>query len=94
MPIPAISTAQLTDTSSAWTDVGGGSFHTTMTGTWGSATAKIQVSPDGGTTALDIAGASATANATFIVEITLGCVVRVVTAGGANAAITTRMGRI
>lgn len=93
MSLTAISTGQLTDSDSTAVEASG-VVHVTMTGTWGGATAKLQMTPDDGTTYVDIPGASGTANTTFIVDLGLGCKIRVNTAGGAGAAITTRIGAI
>jgi len=88
MTMKAISTAQATDTSSTGVELAGIS-HIIMVGTWGGSTAKLQASADGGTTYVDVPGSSNTANATFVIECGEGCLVRVNTAGGADASIST-----
>ena len=89
-----ISSAQLTGgTNSIWVEVRG-SVHVMMTGTWGGATAKLQVSADDGTTAVDVPGSSLTADGTFVVDVGEGAKIRVNVTGGAGAAITTRVGGV
>jgi hypothetical protein len=53
-------------------------------GTWGSATAKLQISPDGATW-FDLTGASFTANGTATFEVATDCWLRADISGGTAA---------
>jgi len=56
--------AQTANADSAWFDWPGGAGGATFVGdgTWDTAALKLQMSPDGGTTAIDVTGVSLTAN--------------------------------
>lgn len=63
-------------------------------GTWGGATAQLQWSPDGGTTWIDIDGASLTANGGFLnIPISSGKV-RVTITGGTSPSLSSKFGGI
>jgi hypothetical protein len=63
-------------------------------GTWDSATAKLQISGDSGTTWIDIADASATANTAFNITASKGFSYRgVVSGGGGSESITIYWGQ-
>lgn len=57
-------------------------------GTWSSATAKLQWSPNGGTTWIDVQDASFTADGVIRVIMPNGLVRGVVSGGGAGVSIT------
>ena len=54
-------------------------------GTWDSATAKVQLSPDGGTTWIDIPSSSATANTALNLTAKRGFTYRGVVSGGGGS---------
>lgn len=69
-------------------NLGGSGDHMILVGgTLGGAAVKIQASPDGGTTKIDVTGASIAALGSFILRASAGFTYYVVTTGGAGSSI-------
>lgn len=60
-------------------------------GTFGGSSAKLQMSPDGGTTAMDVEGAVRTTNGAYAIRIPALWKLRVVITGGAGITLTSKM---
>lgn len=60
-------------------------------GTWDSATAKIQISPDGGTNWFDVPNTSVTADTVMNVEIRASHVRAVLSGGGGSMSLSVRL---